>query len=308
MKRSHLIFSAATILLPAVALSFTGGKAEQQPALEQMIAHPSQWRTFDWSNTSGSGVFNDTRWIQDPNAKPDDNGSGRLVSHKRQLSALGESWEAGRWRTVSSSNGLMITINRSLPTEQQCSQAALEVGRELGPTVQDNQSTRQYFGNKDNYVEMTLLRWQWTIGTTRVEATCMGVGGSSPSDPTALLNVAYASTETIEAYKPSFLLRCSQELTLGVAGTPRAMDDLVIWVNGNKPASVRNALLAQLGTSEETVVDDTEIAYAFSGKAKKYTTKIDRVTGSLSTEIRDGARVVGTIKGKCEKVNTATKF
>lgn len=56
------------------------------------------------------------------------------------------------------------------------------------------------------------------------------------------------------------------------------------------------------------VIDDLSIKFVSQTKVGKVAYLIDRVTGSLSAEVKDNGRYVATVMGKCEKATSATLF
>ncbi len=283
--------------------SFATDKPSSSYTLESLIAQPTAWRSFDWTKASQSNVFSDLRWAKNPEQVIEKNGT--LVSHERKLNAMGATWEARRWRAGSPEGDVQVTMTRDIPAEQ-CAQAALAIGQGLGTPIVSDASTRDYFG-KDIYFELTWLDWQWTVGQTRVGARCHGAFESSQSrrEPN-VLDVYYAPVSRTPAIKPSFLLRCTRESESG--GSWNALDDLVISVS-QTPAMVRNRRMIVF-EHEPANVDEVLISFTLKTTQDlivRYV--IDRVTGSLRAEAKAlNDKVVGTIRGKCVRAESATLF
>lgn len=277
-------------------------KRSSGDTLESLIPQPTGWRNFDWSIASKSAVFSDLRWIKNPEQIIEKNGT--LVTHTRQLNAMGAVWSAERWRAGNPESDIQVTLSRDIPAGE-CSQAALEIGRGLGAPVFSDSSTRDYFG-QDNFVEATSLEWQWTIGQTRVGAYCHGSFASAESrrDPNRLV-VSYAPIDWKPAIKPSLLLRCTRSSESG--GSRSALSDLVIGVS-QTPVIVRDKNMVPF-ENEPPIVNEVRIAFTLKTRDVTIRYAIDRVNGSLRGEARAlNDRLVGTITGMCDRTDSATRF
>ncbi|MDO9505992.1 hypothetical protein [Hydrogenophaga sp.] len=272
--------------------------------LEQVLAKPTAWRAFDWNNAKQSSVFADPRWVM--NEEKADDRSQIAVSHEREINFLGTGWVARRWRSVSTQLDAQITMTREVASEE-CARVALALGQaqELGTPVVSDSSTRDYVG-QDNYVELSNVQWQWTVGTTRVNAHCSGAFASADSrkEPSNLV-VAFAPVELVPALKPSFNLRCSRESVSGGGWNP--LNDLVIGVS-QTPALIRDRRMVAFEQASSKVEEAT-ISFTLRTSELSVRYLIDRVSGALLGEANAlNGRPIGTLRGSCAKVESVTRF
>jgi len=279
-------------------------------ALEALVAEPKEWSSFDWSKAAEHRVFKDQRWQRRADAKVQSN--GKVISSELEARVQGDVWRVLRWDADANGGApVMLTMSRDLPYSE-CQSAAARYGKDLAQPVANDNSLRTYT-SEEHYVTSLMTSTQWVVGSTVIQADCIGftstfkMAKDKPDE--ALLNVSIQPLASTKVMAKNFTLRCSRKLKIGASGEERQIEDMALLVSPNEPFMIRSPNLASQSASDEKVmIDDLTIRFVSSTKVGKVAYLIDRVTGSLSAEVKDNGRYVATVMGKCEKATSATLF
>lgn len=281
-----------------------------QADLEAMVASPREWETFDWSRAAAHRASKDQRWQQRKEVKIEAN--GKAIKAERKVRLPSGEWQTLSWvDAVNGEQPVMFTMSRDVAYED-CQAAAAALGKDLDPGVSNDNSLRTYT-SPENYVTSLLTTTQWIVGSTVIEASCMGftstVKMAKEKADTALLNVMIRPLASTRALAKNFTLRCSRKLKLWAGGEERPIDDMAILVSPNEPYMIRSPnLVSQNAPDEKVAIDDVSIRFVTHTKVGKVSYFIDRVTGRMSADVKDNGNQVATVTGACEKTNSATLF
>jgi hypothetical protein len=323
MLRTRLML--ASILIGAIPLMATAQTVKTRPApaaertatpptapsnaltsatMDALLSNPAKWHAVDWSKPH---FLNDARWL--PRLEPETGSKGDVLTHERETSAFGiEKMKLRRWQASSLDAEVMLSMSTKVPRSA-CINSAIAFGNELGQALASNDSSRFYF-SETSFIELMNLSWQWTIGTTRVKANCLGVTGSS-ADKMDEVNLALVFEPTARSaeLKPAFLLRCTRSLRLASDEETRPLDDFVFWVSQNPSPKIRSPRLLVIHERDLVAVDDLQISFTIKNSdamISRYV--IDRVTGQLSGEVIEQSKFFGKLSGACSKIDSAAKF
>ena len=274
--------------------------------LTSVVETPLLWRSFNWSQAKTSSLWMDKRWKPSPTdtEQPDD------ATHVRSFSALGTTWNA-RLRSQSQVDKLSIAADVSA---SKCPDLVTAFGKTIGEAIFSDDTLATYF-SETSFFKLVFQKYQWTQGTTRIDAACVGsqasAATSSPNDAAAepfFLNITFSPADQTPVLQPTFMLRCTRKsvMLLGQADE-RTYSDLVFLVDiANK--KIKNPRFAQISEDGTASIDDSEIIFTISTNKNRIKHRVDRITGTLSAELMEGDKTLARVSGNCERVSSTKKF
>lgn len=290
---------ACTLCLASVV------RAAVPDPLLKLVEQPVLWATFDWPKVAVSAMVRDPQWrVTEPTTKPGEPYTSSFS--KRTLQLRGVEWDAV-WQPGEDPVSGAFFVSKDMPLSE-CEAAALDYGKALGKPVFSDGSVRFSISETDK-MTLTHRRWEWTVGATRINASCTGLS-SSGEGPNNLpsLSLSFKSAARSAALVPPFMLRCGRTYASVNGQLERKFDDLVFWVVPGSPKStIKTPTNDAISSSAE--VDETSIAFTQETKAGPVRYLVSRITGSLTADARDSkGELFGRMSGSCEKTTTAAKF
>ena len=273
-------------------------------SLQRLVEQPVLWSTFDWSRVATNPIVSDPQWQL---VKGQSEGGISVKAYsRRSLQVRGEAWTA-IWQPEDDPSSGTFFASRGVSLAD-CEAAALEYGKQFGSPVYSDGSLRLPLTDTES-TTLTHRRWEWTVGTTRINASCTDLGstaqGSSGVPP---LTFSFKSTARSVALAPSFMLRCTRVFQSAKANFEKRFEDMVFWVVPGTPRSTIKSVLND-PISQAAEVDETSIAFTQDTKGGPVRYVVSRITGSLNAEARDAkGESLGRINGSCEKTSAAAKF
>ena len=270
--------------------------------LKNAIAQPQNWTLVDWDSP---------RALEDPGwevvEKIEKNAQGNILVGRQEAPAFSSpKARFVRWQSESSKLDVALNVSHDIRYED-CSKVPASIGAELGAAIENDETTRLYFSEK-NFLEVLKKEWQWTVGSTRITAMCFGTrGSSSDTDAFSVFAVNYESIKTRAKLESPFLLRCSQEIDFTQSRTKQASSDLVFWVSLSRPL-FRNTALSIIGDPKSHMLDDLRFSFKVNRERFSTTYRVDRVTGELFADVMEGDKKVATVRGNCQKESAQKKF
>lgn len=273
------------------------------PTLDWLIASPSAWRTVDWSK---SGVLDDPKWS--PIAEPEVDKKGYVMTHDRSAPAFNlPAMKRLRRQEATSGSDVMLVLSADVPADS-CVNLAAAVGKDLGQTIFSEDTTRVNLSETSS-MDIVMREWQWTIGSTRVGANCIGFLSTAEEKKEILFSVTFEPVTRRAEMKPAFLLRCTRTLRLSTSNDPRELGDFVFWVKEGPSATIRNTSFVVVSVKDTATVNDQQISFTIKNSEKMSTRYVaDRVTGQLQGDASELGKSVGKVTGTCSKAESATKF
>jgi hypothetical protein len=302
MEHHNLKFLVSVVLAQVACTAF--GSTD---TLTELYLRKSYWEKMQWNQAESSKLWTLNGW-QPFDGKQDDKNT---FVKTREITLFGKDFKSQlAFENNKPQFQHFISLFADGVSRNDCERIAKEFTSRFGqPRFSDG--TIAFYFSDNNYVKLVNLSYQWDIGSTRINSTCMG---SVRTEEDVNVNVPKLTWVTSYSHKsktallvPNFLLRCSRQFIF-LSGSRGSSDagELIMWVDTNN-SLIKNIDHSSISDQKTFFANDNEIKFKITRKDTISDYTINRITGSLSANVMQGSNDIAKITGKCEKSDKLEK-
>lgn len=272
----------------------------EQPSIINYYLNPKFWQIIQWDQADKSDLWKSEKWT-DLGTKLDD---GRVISKTTTFPIADIELTAKLFHESEQKNKKFSTVIFCDSNSINCEKLIGEFIKKFGAPLINDATVYLLKFSETNWVKMHDVRYQWDIGTTRIDGWILGTNNYDDEQNKTekqTFSIKFSNIQTTKKMTNKFALRCSRRYEATDINLPaRDLDDLVLWVNPytNTLSYPNNLNMGKdIKIGEETIqftivyIQKTEVQY-----------RIDRISGGLNGNVKVDGKSVAKITGKCEKL------